>query len=42
MLANGFFPDTISSDVHTLLTRPRLRPATTLSKFLCLGMPLPE
>ena len=43
MLANGFYPDTISSDVHTLcINGPAFDQVTTLSKFLCLGMPLPE
>lgn len=42
MLANGFLPDTISSDVHTLcIDGPAYDQATTLSKFLCLGMDLP-
>lgn len=41
MLANGFEPDTISSDVHTLCIRgPAFDQVTTMSKFLCLGMPL--
>ena len=41
MLANGFLPDTISSDVHTLcINGPAFDQVTTLSKFLCLGMPL--
>ena len=41
MLANGFEPDTISSDVHTLcINGPAFDQVTTLSKFLCLGMPL--
>src|SRR5580692_1012625 len=41
MLANGFEPDTISSDVHTLcIDGPAFDQVTTLSKFLCLGMPL--
>ena len=41
MLANGFYPDTISSDVHTLcINGPAFDQVTTLSKFLCLGMPL--
>ena len=41
MLANGFEPDTISSDVHTLcIEGPAFDQVTTLSKFLCLGMPL--
>lgn len=43
MLANGFMPDTISSDVHTLcINGPAFDQVTTLSKFLCLGVPLPE
>jgi len=43
MLANGFMPDTISSDVHTLcINGPAFDQVTTLSKFLCLGMPLDE
>ncbi len=43
MLANGFMPDTISSDVHTLcIDGPAFDQVTTLSKFLCLGVPLPE
>jgi dihydroorotase len=41
MLANGFMPDTISSDVHTLCVNgPAFDLVTTMSKFLCLGMPL--
>ncbi len=41
MLANGFYPDTISSDVHTLcINGPAFDQVTTMSKFLCLGMPL--
>ncbi|WP_264211281.1 amidohydrolase/deacetylase family metallohydrolase [Leisingera thetidis] len=43
MLAHGFWPDTISSDVHTLcIEGPAFDLVTTLSKFLSLGMPLPE
>jgi dihydroorotase len=43
MLANGFQPDTISSDVHSLcINGPAFDQATTMSKFLCLGMSLPE
>jgi dihydroorotase len=43
MLANGFLPDTISSDVHTLcINGPAFDQVTTMSKFLCLGMSLPE
>jgi dihydroorotase len=41
MLANGFLPDTISSDVHALsINGPAYDQVTTMSKFLCLGMPL--
>ncbi|MGA8614382.1 MAG: amidohydrolase/deacetylase family metallohydrolase [Xanthobacteraceae bacterium] len=41
MLANGFSPDTISSDVHKLcINGPAFDQVTTMSKFLCLGMPL--
>src|SRR5215475_6130713 len=41
MLANGFYPDTISSDVHTLcINGPAFDLVTTMLKFLCLGMPL--
>jgi dihydroorotase len=41
MLANGFAPDTISSDVHALcINGPAFDQVTTMSKFLCLGMPL--
>jgi dihydroorotase len=43
MLANGFAPDVISSDVHTLcIEGPAFDQVTTLSKFLCLGMPLAD
>jgi dihydroorotase len=43
MLANGFHPDTISSDIHALnVDGPVFDQVTTLSKFLCLGMTLPE
>src|SRR6516164_7926619 len=43
MLANDFRPDTISSDVHTLcINGPAFDQVTTMSKFLCLGMPLPD
>ncbi len=43
MLANGFMPDTISSDVHTLcIEGPAFDQTTTLSKFLCLGVSLPD
>jgi dihydroorotase len=41
MLANGFAPDTISSDVHALsINGPAYDQVTTMSKFLCLGMDL--
>jgi dihydroorotase len=41
MLAAGFMPDTISSDLHILnLDGPVFDQATTLSKFLSLGTPL--
>ena len=41
MLANGFYPDTISSDVHALcIDGPAFDQVTTMSKFLVLGMPL--
>jgi dihydroorotase len=41
MLANGFNPDTISSDVHALcIDGPAFDQVTTMSKFLCMGMPL--
>jgi dihydroorotase len=41
MLANGFYPDTISSDVHVLcIDGPAFDQVTTMSKFLCMGMPL--
>ena len=43
MLANGFYPDTISSDIHALcIDGPAFDQVTTLSKFLCLGMELSE
>jgi dihydroorotase len=41
MLANGFMPDTISSDVHTLcIDGPAFDQVTTMSKFLCMGVSL--
>jgi len=41
MLAADFMPDTISSDIHGLnVENPVVDQATTLSKFLALGMPL--
>lgn len=43
MLANGFEPDTISSDVHQLcINGPVFDQVTTMSKFLCMGMSLDE
>ncbi len=43
MLANGFMPDTISSDVHALcIDGPAFDQVTTMSKFLCMGVPLAE
>lgn len=43
MLAAGFPPDTISSDIHELcINGPAFDQVTTLSKFLCLGMPLSD
>jgi len=43
MLANGFLPDTISSDVHQLcINGPAFDQVTTMSKFLCMGMELPD
>jgi dihydroorotase len=41
MLAAGFLPDAISSDVHTLsINGPAFDQLVTMSKFLCLGMAL--
>ena len=43
MLARGFAPDVISSDVHALcIDGPAYDQVTTLSKFLHLGMALPH
>jgi dihydroorotase len=43
MLAAGFFPDVISSDVHILCEHgPAFDLLHTMSKLLCLGMPLGE
>jgi dihydroorotase len=43
MLAAGFLPDVISSDVHSLsIDGPAFDLLHTLSKFLVLGVPLPE
>ena len=43
MMAGGFMPDIISSDVHVLcIDGPAYDNMETMSKFLTLGMPLPE
>ncbi len=43
MLAGGFLPDTISSDVHQLcINGPAFDQVTTMSKMLCLGMSLTQ
>ncbi|MGE0719627.1 MAG: amidohydrolase/deacetylase family metallohydrolase [Alphaproteobacteria bacterium] len=43
MLAAGFLPDVISSDVHEIsIHGPAYDLLVTLSKFVCLGVPLPE
>ena len=43
MMANGFYPDTISSDVHKLcINGPAFDQVTTMSKFLCMGMELKD
>ena len=43
MLASGFLPDVISSDVHALsINGPAFSQLVTMSKFLCLGMGLVE
>ena len=43
MMAEGFAPDTISSDIHALcINGPTYDQVTTLSKFLALGMRLRE
>ncbi len=43
MLANGFLPDTISSDIHALcINGPAFDQVTTMSKFMCLGVSLNE
>jgi dihydroorotase len=43
MLAAGFLPDVISSDVHGMsIDGPAFDLLHTLSKFLVLGVPLPE
>jgi dihydroorotase len=43
MLAAGFLPDVISSDVHTMsIDGPAFDLLHTLSKFMVLGVPLPQ
>src|SRR5258707_7165091 len=43
MLAAGFLPDVISSDVHALSIKgPAFDQLVTMSKFLCLGMELAD
>ena len=43
MIEQGFFLDVISSDVHALcIDGPAYNLLTTLSKFLFLGIPLPD
>jgi dihydroorotase len=43
MMTGGFMPDIISSDVHVLcIDGPAYDNMETMSKFLYLGMPLPE
>ncbi|MDW7982689.1 MAG: amidohydrolase/deacetylase family metallohydrolase [Thermomicrobium sp.] len=43
LLAEGILPDTISSDIHQLAIQgPMFDLPTTLSKFLALGLSLPE
>jgi dihydroorotase len=43
MLAAGFRPDTISSDIHMLcIDGPAYDQVTTMSKLLCLGMDLSD
>ncbi|MEZ5934868.1 MAG: amidohydrolase/deacetylase family metallohydrolase [Alphaproteobacteria bacterium] len=43
MMREGFMPDVISSDVHSLCVHgPAYDLLVTLSKFVCLDMPLPD
>lgn len=43
MLAGGFAPDVISSDVHALcIDGPAFDLPTTMTKFLALGLPIPQ
>jgi dihydroorotase len=42
-VAQGFPPDTISTDLHVLcMNRRMMDMPTTMSKFLAMGMPVPE
>lgn len=42
-IAQGFYPDSISTDLHTLcMNDAMLDMTTTMSKFLAMGMPLSE
>ena len=42
-IAQGFYPDSISTDLHVLcMNMGMLDMATTMSKFLVMGMPLSE
>jgi dihydroorotase len=42
MIGHGFLPDVISSDVHSLsIEGPAYDNLVTVSKFICLGVPLP-
>lgn len=42
-IQQGFYPDSISSDLHVRsMNIGMMDMPTTLSKFLCMGMPLPE
>ena len=42
-IAQGFYPDSISTDLHTLsMNGPMMDMPTTMSKFLAMGMPLAE
>ncbi|MGI9505816.1 MAG: amidohydrolase/deacetylase family metallohydrolase, partial [Geminicoccaceae bacterium] len=43
MMREGFMPDVISSDVHSLcVDGPAYDLLVTMSKFVCLDMPLPD
>jgi dihydroorotase len=42
-IEQGFYPDSISTDLHTLnMNGPMMDMATVMSKFLVMGMPLEE